>query len=133
MGWRFSRRLRGGAGGNVGKAKSAQRCKVAPWLSARGDCAEGRFIQVGNSFLLSPAVQELPASATVVYFAMALEAAGRREFVFPAGAMKKFGIPPQTGRRAIKTLRERGFIDVRSGKNTREANVYAFTFDWKNL
>ncbi len=36
--------------------KAAKNCEIKPWLSARSDCREGRFIQVGDSFLLSSAL-----------------------------------------------------------------------------
>ena len=40
---------------------------IKPWLSARLDCKEGRFVQVGNSLLLSKEFQALTAGARFLY------------------------------------------------------------------
>ena len=63
---------------------------------------------------------------------MAMESGGRPEFVFPLSAAKKYGISENTLRRGIKELIANGFIDMTSsGKTTREANYYAFSYRWK--
>ncbi len=118
----------------MGKHKSAQRCNISPWLSEKADCKEGRFIMVGNSFLLSERVHDLPASAQVLYLAMCMESGGRRAFTFPENSMKKYGLSTATAKRGIKTLIDAGFITCTcSGKNTRTPNEYEFCFRWKGL
>lgn len=47
---------------------------MLPWLSTRPDNKEGRFLMVGNSFLLSEKVQALSADARFMYLSMAMEA-----------------------------------------------------------
>ena len=50
---------------------------VLPWLTARSDGKEGRFIQVGNSLLLDKRVQKLSGNALRLYLCMAMESGGR--------------------------------------------------------
>lgn len=104
---------------------------IAPWLSARADNREGRFIQVGNSLLLGRDFQSLSAGARFLYFCMAMESGGRREFLFPESSAKKYGIPSSSFRRYIRELSSRGFLHVSSMKNLRQPNRYAFSYDWK--
>ena len=116
------------------KQKTAEQCNISYWLTAKPDGKEGRFIMVGNSFLLSERVHELPASARCVYLAMAMECGGKAHFTFPERTMKKYGFDPSTAKRAIKTLIANGFITCTcSGKNTRTANEYKFCFRWKGI
>ena len=117
----------------MARRKAAQNCAVKPWLSANGDCREGRYLQVGNSLLLSKRFQALSAGARVTYLAMALESGGRPQFTFPAAAAKKYGVPLRSARRHIGELEENGFIScTSSGKNTRTESLYEFRLDWKN-
>ena len=89
---------------------------------------------VGNSFLLSESVHDLPASTQVLYLAMCMEAAGRRSFTFPEASMKKYGLAPMTAKRGIQALIDAGFISKTvSGKNTRTPNEYEFSFRWKGI
>lgn len=104
---------------------------ISPWLSARDDNREGRFIQVGNSLLLSKKFQLLGAGARFLYFCMAMESGGRREFLFPEAAAKKYGIPSSSFRRYLRELETKGFLTIRSMKNLRQPNRYAFSYDWK--
>lgn len=105
---------------------------MLPWLSARPDNKEGRFIQIGNSFLLSKEVQDLSPGARFMYLAMAMESAGKREFTFSRSTIQKFGISETTAARYIKELSSSGFIEVVScGRFARVANVYRFSMDWK--
>lgn len=114
------------------KKKAAVNCKVPFWLSARADCKEGRFIQVGNSLLLSKKFQELSFSSQVLYLYMAMEAAGRREFTFTKSAGKKYGMNESTLRRSITELERNGLIEkTLCGRITREANQYSFCYAWK--
>ena len=117
------------------KAESVPRYKndhkIPSWLSANADCKEGRFIQVGNSLLLSKKFQKISQGARLLYFAMAMESAGKIEFVFPLKQATKHGFKEMSFRRYIKELTDSGFITVTSGANTREPNIYKFSFEWK--
>lgn len=105
---------------------------LAAWLSARLDCKEGRFVQIGNSLLLSEQFQALSAGAKHTYLCMAMESGGKREFVFPRAAAQKYGIPKNSLTRHVDELSKNGFISVNSGAHVREANIYSFSFTWKN-
>ena len=122
------------------RRKGAQNCKILPWLSRKADNHEGRFIQLGNSLLLSSKSEEgleqnpflrLTNGSRFVYLAMALEAGGRREFEFTRSAAQKYGLSNSSLRIAVCELVEAGMIKKRSGKNARLPNIYEFCFDWK--
>ena len=116
----------------MGRPKAAVNCKILPWLSARTDGKEKRFLQVGNSLLLSDQMQHLKHGARYLYLCMALEAGGKREFTFPASAAKKYGIHENSFDRYKEQLISAGFIRIKaSGRLTREKNIYEFRFDWK--
>ena len=105
---------------------------MLPWLPARLDNKEGRFIQIGNSFLLSKEVQDLSPGARLMYLAMAMESAGKREFTFSRSTAQKFGISETTAARYIKELSSSGFIEMVScGRFARVANVYRVSMNWK--
>lgn len=104
---------------------------IKPWLSAHADCKEGRFIQCGNSLLLSKQFQALTAGARFLYLCMCMESGGRRELIFPLGAAKKYGIAKNSLTRQIAELKESGFIEVRSNANLRMPNEYSFSLNWK--
>lgn len=104
---------------------------MLPWLSARPDCKEGRFVQVGNSLLLSSCFQELSAGARFLYLCMAMESGGKRDFTFPLSSAKKYGIAKNSFSRYIKELSDSGFISVHSMANLRQPNEYSFSFVWK--
>lgn len=113
--------------------KAAQNCKFQFWMSARQDCKEGRFIQVGNSLLLSEAFQELSMGARNLYMCMAMESGGKRAFTFPQLSGKKYGFPPRSMRRYQQELIDAGFIELESsGKITREKNAYLFSARWRS-
>jgi hypothetical protein len=112
-------------------AKSGKR-SLSFWLSGKKDGREGRFIQIGNSLLLSKDFQHLGYGARQLYFCMAMEAGGAREFVFPRATAGKYGFSWSTAYPLIKTLIDAGYIElVSSGKSIREANRYRFCFGWK--
>lgn len=104
---------------------------IKPWLSARPDCKEGRFIQVGNSLLLSEKFQALTAGARFLYLCMTMESGGKREFIFPVSAAKKYGIPKNSLTRQLAELQEKGFISVQSMANLRQPNEYSFCLEWR--
>lgn len=121
--------------------KAAHNCKILPWLSAKHNCEEGRFFQLGNSLLLSNRDKEtgeeknsfliLSASAKFLYLSMCMESGGKRQFEFPLKAAKKYAIPERSFRRCIDELIEAGFIKRQSGRSARMPNLYEFCFDWK--
>ena len=112
--------------------RAAQNCKIPFWLSARPNCKEGRFVQVGNSLLLSEAFHALSTGARCLYLDAAMESGGRPSFTFPQSAAKKYGLSPRSMRRHIQELINAGFIKVEaSGRWTREDNRYAFSMRWK--
>lgn len=115
----------------MARRRAAQHCKILPWLSAKNNCQEGRFLQVGNSLLLNKEFQKLPDTAKHLYQCMAMESGGRPDFVFPLTAAKKYGISETTFRRHVKSLSKAGFISVESNANLRKPNKYKFTSYWK--
>lgn len=106
---------------------------LQPWLTARADCREKRFIQVGNSLLLSHRFWRLSAGARYCYLCMAMEAGPRREFRLPKSAAEKYGIPHSSLCRYIHELEAGGWIEVRSTKLLRKPNEYRFALKWKGL
>ena len=112
--------------------RGARNCTISSWLSANLDCKDGRFIQVGNSLLLSKKFQALRSSTQMLYLCMAMESGGKREFKFSKGTMTKYGLNRSTAVKGIEALIEAGFIKKdSSGKNTREPNKYEFINEWK--
>ena len=104
---------------------------MLPWMSAKADGREKRFLQVGNSLLLSKKFQSLGTGARLLYLCMAMESGGRRTFLLPRTAAKKYGVPSTSLRRYIKQLADGGFIKVTSNKNLRKPNVYEFSSAWR--
>ena len=74
------------------RKKAAYQADIRPWLSARNDCREGRFLQIGNSLLLSRAFQNLTANARILYLALAMEAGGKRDVIISRSHAQKYGI-----------------------------------------
>ena len=56
---------------------------IVPALSAKVDNKEKRFIQVGNSLLLSKKFHALSTGSRFLYFCMAMESGGRKNFILP--------------------------------------------------
>lgn len=111
--------------------KYRAKAELVPWLSAREDNVEKRFIQVGNTMLFNGAFRSLTVGCRYAYFCMAMESGGQRRFLFPQAAAKKYGLKPTSLRRYIDELETAGFLRVYSGRATREPNRYEFRFDWK--
>jgi len=104
------------------KKRRSNIVEVSPWLSANVDPKEKRFIQPGNSLLLSKRFQYLSIGARYLYLCMAMECAGHRNFVFPQSAAIKYGFSPTSFWRYKNELSEKHFIKVCSNKNLRIAN-----------
>lgn len=103
-------------------AKSQSSKPLKRWLTASSDCREKRFVQIGNTLLFDKKFTSLSVGARYLYILAANEAAGSRDFQFPALKMKALG---------IKELIDAGFVElVRSGRNTRTPNDYRFSFYW---
>jgi hypothetical protein len=107
---------------------------MLPWLSARSDCKDQRFIQLGNSLLLSYQWQHLKPGASNLYLCMCMEAGGQRQFQFPRStAQNKYGIDDASFRRYTRELLEAKFIIlVSSGACSKQPNIYAFSDGWKD-
>ena len=116
---------------DVARYKAAKNCSILPWLSAKSDCREGRFLQIGGSLFFNERFQGLSAGAKILYFAMALESGGKRSFVFPLTAAKKYGVPASSFRRYVGELAQGGFVEVHSNANLRRPNDYYFSLAWK--
>ena len=112
--------------------KGKNKGEIKPWLSANCDCRERRFIQVGNSLMLSKEYARLSIGARFLHLCMSMEAGGKRDFQFPQRAFKKYGIATSSARRYIKELEKQGFITCSSGKCVRQPNNYSFSFMWKS-
>ena len=111
--------------------KRRRKIEIVPWMSGNPTNEEKRFIQVGNSLLFHDAFNRLTVGCRYLYFCMSMECAGKRKFVFPQAAAKKYGITPSSLRRHIDELEAEHFIKVYSGKCVRKPNIYEFCFDWK--
>ena len=116
----------------MGNHKAASRCNILPWFSARSDGKENRFLQIGNTLLLSDKFKNLSYGAQILYFCMGMESGGKKQFPFPASSAKKYGIPRNSFARFKDELIQAGFIrTVFYGRITREKNLYEFRIDWQ--
>lgn len=115
------------------KPKAAKNCEIKPWLSERLDHKEGRYIQVGNSLMLSKRFQVLKPNTRFLYLCMALESGGKPNVQFSHGAAQKYGIPSTSFERAAKELQEAGFIslEIDEERSQFKTNIYRFINDWK--
>ena len=112
-------------------AKSQSSKPLKRWLTSSSDCRERRFVQIGNTLLFDKRFTSLSVGARYLYILAANEAAGSRDFQFPALKMKALGIKERSARKYIKELVDAGFIElVRSGRNTRTPNDHRFSFHW---
>lgn len=103
----------------------------APWQTCKADGVEQRYIRLGNSQLMHPAMLSLSDKAQVVYIHMLLESGGKKEFTFPRS--KYNSIAGHTAfQNAKEELIQHGFIRVKQNNaNLRKANVYEFIEEWK--
>lgn len=114
------------------RRKAAQHVNIKPWLSARSDCSEGRFVQIGNTLLLSKSFQELSTSAQMLYICLAMESGGKPFAKLSRGNAKKYGFSPATYSRAVKQLIQAGFVKIAEDTGRYESNKFQFINDWKS-
>lgn len=116
--------------GSGGK-KAYGECK--PWLSAKADSKESRFLMVGNSLLFNKHFQGLSSGAKHLYFCISMESAGRIEVEFPHRAAKKYGIAHTSFDRHIKELQLKGFLEKVGDGNFYQfaPSRYRFRLAWK--
>ena len=114
-----------------GMSRSKSRGELLPWLSAKQDCREKRFLQIGNSLLLDKRWQSLTHGAKCLYICMAMEAGGKRYFTFPESASRKYGLKHSSFWNYVSELEERQFIERSSMKNLRKDNEYKFSLGWR--
>lgn len=119
----------------MSRRKKAKSGVLKGWLSAKHDCQEGRFIQIGNSFLLSKEYQALTGGAKHLYLCMAMESGGARSFEFPHASAEKYGISKTSFERNTKELIAEGFIILEETPEREKfkKNVYTFSFAWKGI
>ena len=103
----------------------------AQWETTKVDGFEKRFIRMGDTQMLHPAVLSLNHTAYRVYTYMKLESGGKPVFEFPRLKWKSF-VSPGGFQKAKKELCKAGLIEVaQSNANLRKANVYRFSAVWK--
>lgn len=118
----------------MSRRKSAKNVPISPWLSAREDCREGRFIQVGDTLLVSKRFQALKPNSKMLYFALAMDSGGKAKVKLSHGAAeRKYGISSTTYDRAIKDLIDGGFIrqELDEYRSQFRTNEFTFVNDWK--
>jgi hypothetical protein len=96
-----------------------------------GSSAGGRFVQIGNSLLLSKRFQALSPLARWMYFALAMEAAGKDVVSMSHSQAKKYGITPSGYDNAVRQLKDGGFIRLDDGLGRLETNRFRFVRDWQ--
>jgi hypothetical protein len=92
-----------------------------------------KFNQIGASMYRDKRIQALKPKTFLVYQCCMLESAGQESFKLPAdAALRDYGISHGTFQRAMKELREAGFIEiVASGKNLSGPTEYKFSRVWR--
>lgn len=90
-----------------------------------------KFGRVYVELLETPNFQRLNKTARLIYITM-LTVATSKEFHLTEGEAEKLGYSKAGFKRAVQELIEAGFIRIkRSGRLTREANIYEFTFSYE--
>ena len=103
----------------------------SPWETTKINGIELRYLRMGNSQMLHPAIRNLTSMAFRVYVYMKLESGGHREFKFPHSKYKSF-ISSGGFQKALAELCATGLIEiVESNANLRKPNVYRFSEGWK--
>ena len=122
------------SGETLGRTKAARNCAIRPWLSARMDCREGRFLQLGNSFFFSEEVQKLSPGARWLYLCFAIESGGQSTVKFTHGCARKYGVAGSSFDRYIKELIGAGFVSRDEDGNYLQFSpaVFRFELGWKS-
>ena len=103
----------------------------SPWQTCKDSGIEERYIRLGNSQLLHPAMLSLSDKAVRIYTYMLLESGGKKEFTFTRSKYSKLS-GHDVFQRAKDELIEKGFIRVKQNNaNLRKANIYEFCDEWK--
>ena len=104
----------------------------AVWETTQYDGIEKRYIRMGNSQMLHPAVFNLSHSAYRLYTYMKLESSGKMVFEFPKSKWRAF-LSAGGFQKAKKELCSAGFIDeIENNANLRKPNLYRFSQRWKS-
>lgn len=108
---------------------------IKPWLSSDKSCVEGRFIQVGNSWMMSKPLQVLTANARLLMLYMAMESGPSRRFAFTHSTAEKYGLSASTFDDAKKQLLQIGYIRIVNNEdyNQYKPNEFEFMSGWKDL
>ena len=77
--------------------------------------------------------QALSPGAKTLYYCMAMECGGKREFLFPRSCAAKYGFAEKSFWRYVRELEENGFLIRCSMKSLRKPNEYSFSFAWKTV
>lgn len=101
------------------------------WQTCNPDGVEKRYIRLGNSQLMHPAIKKLSPNAYKIYTYMLLESGGSRTFSFPYSKYKDI-VSKQGFQDKKDELIRAGLIkEVQNNANLRKANIYEFTDTWK--
>lgn len=115
----------------MAKRYKSKHC-IIPWLTAKIDCREPKYIQCGVTLFEHPSFKRLTPAQRCLYLAMCMDAGVHQEFTFSKARIEHYGFSYATGRDAIDALIAGGFITkIYSGQVTREKNGYAFSEQWK--
>lgn len=101
------------------------------WQTCKPDGVEQRYIRLGNSQLMHPAMLKLSDKARIVYIHMLLESGGKREFTFPRSKYMQIS-SISAFKNAKEELIDKGFIrEKQNNANLRKPNIYEFSDEWK--
>lgn len=102
------------------------------WQTCKPDGIESRYIRLGNSQMLHPAMLNLSDKAFKIYSHMLLESGGKQEFTFAHSKYSNLA-SKAVFQRVKDELIEKGFIsEKQNNANLRKPNVYVFSDQWKN-
>lgn len=102
-----------------------------PWQTKKDNGIEERYIRLGNSLMIAPAMLALSDKAFRIYTNMLLEAGGKKQFTYPRSKYMRIS-SISAFKNAKSELIEKGFIvEIQNNWNVRKANVYEFSEAWK--
>lgn len=109
----------------------AKKTPFPSWQTQKPDGIETRYIRLGNSQLISGAMQSLNHATFRIYVYMLLESAGKKEFEFSYSKYKNY-CSKGGFQKAVAELEGKGFVKVvQHNKNLRIKNIYQFSDEWK--